>query len=111
MEFYYNELAVNNKMDERNEKVLLEQMKLLLSILSQHDKAETTAAAAATEVNVSINIVKDHALIIREAVRDTLDSVDPNLAIEFMERLNLKMKELEYTETTGIIPIGGRINV
>ena len=37
--------------------------------------------------------------------------LDANLAIEFMERLNLKMKELEYTETTGIIPIGGRINV
>ena len=111
MEFYYNELSINNKMDERNEKVLLEQMKLLLAVLGQHDRAETSAAAAATEVNVSINIVKDHASIIREAVRDTLDSVDPNLAIEFMERLNLKMKELEYTETTGIIPIGGRINV
>ena len=111
MQFYYNELAANGKMDERNEKVLLEQMKLLLSVLSQHDKAETAASSAAAEVTVSINIVKDHASIIREAVRDTLESVDPNLAIEFMERLNLKMKELEYTETTGIIPVGGRINV
>lgn len=111
MEFYYNELHASGKMDERNEKVLLEQMKLLLSILQQQDKADTAASVQSAEVSVNINIVRDHATVIRDAVRDTLDSVDPNLAIEFMERLNLKMKELEYTETTGLIPLGGRINV
>jgi hypothetical protein len=109
MEFYYNELQASGKMDERNEKVLLDQMKLLLSILQQQDKTDSAASIHSAEVSVNISIVRDHATVIRDAVRDTLDSVEPNLAIEFMERLNLKMKELEYTETTGLIPIGGRI--
>jgi hypothetical protein len=111
MEFYYNELQASGKMDDRNEKILLEQMKLLLSILQQQDKTDSAASGHSSEVSVNISIVRDHATVIRDAIRDTLDSVDPNLAIEFMERLNLKMKELEYTETTGLIPIGGRINV
>jgi len=111
MEFYYNELSASGKMDERNEKILLDQMKLLLGILQQQDKTDTAASSGGTEVSVNISIVRDHATIIRDAIRDTLESVDANLSIEFMERLNLKMKELEYTEATGIIPLGGRINV
>jgi len=115
MQFYFDMLAEGEKMDERNEKVLLEQMKMLLAILQQHDnssRADAAAAAASNHsVSVNINIVKDHASIIRDAVRETLEGVDMNLSIEFMERLNLKMKELEYTEQTGIIPLGGAIHV
>jgi len=115
MQFYFDKLSEGEKMDERNEKVMLEQMKMLLAILSQHDTSEraNAAAAAATSsaVSVNINIVKDHAGVIRDAVRETLDGIDPNLSIEFMERLNMKMKELEYIEQTGIIPLGATINV
>lgn len=115
MQFFFNKLSAGERMDERNEKVLVEQMKMLLAILQQHDiteRADAAAAAASSQqVSVNINIVKDHASIIRDAIRETLDGVDPNLSIEFMERLNLKMKELEYSEQTGIIPIGGTFNV
>jgi hypothetical protein len=115
MQFYFDKLSDGDKMDERNEKVLLEQMKMLLAILQQHDNSERAdaalVAASQQSISVNINIVKDHAGIIRDAVRETLESVDPNLSIEFMERLNIKMKELEYTEQTGIIPLGAPINV
>lgn len=105
METYYNALAGNGKLDERNEKILLEQMKLLLGILQHQDRATTAGGLGTGDVNVNISIVKDHASIIRDAIRETLSEVDPNLCIEFMERINLKMKELEYSETTGIIPL------
>ena len=80
-------------------------MKLLLGILQQSEKA-SAAATADTNISVNVSIVKDHASVIRDAIRDTLSEVDPILSIEFMERVNMKMKDLEMSDETGLIPIG-----
>ena len=105
MEVYYNSLSASDKPDEKSERILLEQMKLLLGILQQSEKA-SAAATADTNISVNVSIVKDHASVIRDAIRDTLSEVDPILSIEFMERVNMKMKDLEMSEETGLIPIG-----
>jgi hypothetical protein len=103
LEFFYDQLSGRDKMDERNEKILLEQMKMLLSLEERYDK-HVNGFKEGGDLTINIGVVRDQGIMIREALRETLADVDPNLAIEFMERMNMKMRELEYTEQTGIIP-------
>jgi hypothetical protein len=104
LEFFFNELSGGKKMDRENEKVLLEQMKFLLMVHERYDK-QVNGAKNSTDININVNIVKDQAGVIRDAIRETLADIDPNLSIEFMERLSIKMKDLEYNEEMGMIPL------
>jgi hypothetical protein len=52
-----------------------------------------------TETNININIMNDQVSIMREAIRETLLEVEPELAIIFMDKLNSKMRDLVYSGT------------
>lgn len=104
LEFFFNQLSEGTKMDRENEKVLLEQMKFLLAVHERYDK-QVNGVKNATDININVNVVKDQAGIIREAIRETLADIDPNLSVEFMERMNLKIKDLEDREDSGLIPL------
>lgn len=109
----YNKISNNGeKINNNDERIFLEYLKNLQILLQQHDQTNRAdRAEAAQNVNVNISVVSEQASIIKDAVRETLDGVDPALAIEFMERFSMKMREVQYIEETGIIPLGGKINV
>lgn len=113
LEKIYNQMdARGDKINHSDERLFLEYLKNLQILLQQHDQTNRAdRAEAAQNINVNISVVNEQASIIKDAVRETLDGVDPNLAVEFMERLSMKMRELQYIEDTGIVPIGGKINV
>lgn len=102
--FFFDELSDAKEMDRENEKILLEHMKFILSTLERYDK-QVNGHKETADININVNIVKDQAGAIREAIRETLADVDPNLAIEFMERVSLKLNELDYRDETGLIPL------
>ena len=92
---------------ENNKSIFGVQIRDLENVIDKYDKHELSEhqKTMSNDINVNINVVQDHANTLREAIRETLSDVDPNLAIEFLERLNLKMKEIKYTEETGLIPL------
>lgn len=49
------------------------------------------------ETNVNITVIEDQMLIMREAVKDTLQEMEPELALKFMDKLNERMNTLNYT--------------
>lgn len=55
-----------------------------------------------TETSININIMTDQVSVMRDAIRDTLQEVEPELAIIFMDKLNGKMRDLVYKEPLDI---------
>lgn len=50
------------------------------------------------ETNVNINVIEDQMATIREAIRETLNEFEPEIAIKFIDKLNSKMSNLSYRE-------------
>lgn len=48
------------------------------------------------ETNVNITVIEDQMSIIREAIRETLSELSPEVAIKFLDKLNSKMSSLSY---------------
>lgn len=96
LKVFYNTLAGKDKLDERNERILQSYMTQCMDVVEKNEKY-VNGYKETTQHNVNVNIMSDQVILIRDAMRETLSDIDPSLAIEFMERLNLKMKELRYT--------------
>jgi plasmid stabilization system protein ParE len=48
------------------------------------------------ETNVNINVIEDQMSVIREAIRETLNEFEPEVAIKFIDKLNSKIANLSY---------------
>ncbi len=48
------------------------------------------------ETNVNINVIEDQMSLIREAIRETLNEFEPDVAIKFIDKLNSKISNLSY---------------
>jgi len=55
------------------------------------------------ETNVNITIIEDQVSVIREAVREVLEDMDPEIALKFYDRLAAKMSDLTYKRKTDSI--------
>lgn len=53
-----------------------------------------------TEHSININVMQGQVGIIREAVREVVAELDPDLAVKFMGKLNEKMRALQYRDLT-----------
>lgn len=110
IEKIYNKIDANDKIHHNDERLLLEYLKNIQILLQQHDQTNRAdRAEAAQNVSINVSVVNEQASLIKDAVRETLEGIDSNLAVEFMERLSMKMRELQYIEQTGIIPLGAKI--
>lgn len=49
-----------------------------------------------TDTNININIMNDQVSMLREAIRETLMEMEPEMAMSFMDKLNNKMRDLVY---------------
>lgn len=52
------------------------------------------------EQNVNINIVNEQMSLLRTAVANVLQKLDPSLSIKFIEELNIEMQNLSYSNGT-----------
>jgi hypothetical protein len=48
------------------------------------------------ETNVNITVIEDQMSVIREAIRETLAELQPEVAIKFLDKINSKMAGLSY---------------
>lgn len=48
------------------------------------------------ETNINVTVIEDQMSLLREAIRETMMEMNPNLRILFMEKLDTKMKDLSY---------------
>lgn len=83
------------------EKSLQGYLDQFLKVLDQHKKY-VEGYKETTEHNVNINIVNDQVTLLREAIRETMVEIDPSLALEFMNKFSIKLRELTYTDESGV---------
>jgi hypothetical protein len=52
------------------------------------------------EANINVTVIQEQMAVLRQAVHELLQEMDPELAIGFLNRLNLRVRDLTYRPTT-----------
>jgi deoxyadenosine/deoxycytidine kinase len=53
------------------------------------------------EANINVTVIQDQMAVMRQAVQELLQEMDPDMAISFLGRLNGKMRQLNYRTPSG----------
>jgi len=98
LEVYFNEIASGSAIGEtiKADKQFAEYVSLMKDLVKDAKKIEDDYNAQPDQGHVQLNIVHEQVGIIRDTVKDLLNEFDPNLALEFMDRLNRRMTTLKY---------------
>lgn len=98
IETYYNEVAIrsNDGLNIKEDKMLLEYVRLATDVLKDSQKVWDDYNKQPDEGNVDLNVVHEQVGIIRDTIKDLLAEFAPELALEFMDRLNKRMTTLKY---------------
>lgn len=95
MEYFFNKLQEHEFPNPKEEKVFQGYIDQFLKLL-EHYKKFVEGYTDKVEHNINVNIINDQVTILREALREVLMDTDPELVVAFMNKLNLKMRSLEY---------------
>ena len=103
IEYYFNLLQTGVTI--REDKVFIEYINTMKSIMQDWKKYIEGYADKKIEHNININVVNEQARILKEAVLDILQEINPDLISTFVNRLEYKMKavDLNYEGQSGDI--------
>ena len=93
IEYYFNLLQTGGTI--REDKVFIEYINTMKSIMQDWKKYIEGYADKKIEHNININVVNEHAKILKEAVLDILQEINPDLISVFVNKLEYKMKSLD----------------
>jgi len=96
LEYYFNIVSSSNNPNTFNDKMMLDYINALRSILADWKKYIDGFADKKIEHNVNIQVVDTQVKILKEAVFEVLTEMDPQLILQFMDKLNQKMQSLNY---------------
>jgi len=100
IEYYYNLLQEGGSL--REDKIFIEYINTMKTLMQDWKKYIEGVADKKIEHNININVVNEQARILKEAVLETLQELSPELVSIFIDRLDVKMDELDGTETNHI---------
>lgn len=89
----FDKLDDHNYVDKDVHKVMQGYLNQFMNVIDQYKKYEE-GYRETVDVNVNVNVMSEQIGVLREAIRDTFADVDPELTMQFMARLNEKMKAL-----------------
>jgi len=95
MEYFFNKLQEHEFPNVKEERVFQNYIDQFMKLL-EHYKRFVEGYNDKVEHNININVMNDQMTELREAVREVLSETSPELSVIFMQKLNLKMKNLEY---------------
>lgn len=104
MEHYYN-LAVSGELAVgKADRELRDFMDRQINLLAQYKKYVEGLADKTIDYNVNITVMNDQIQIIRSVIRDVLGEIDPEVAMLFIEKLNKKLSEFNYSSPQKTLP-------
>jgi hypothetical protein len=68
-----------------------------ITLIERWAKYIDKVADYTVETNVNITVIEDQMALMRETVWEILQDMDPSLAVRFLERLDGKMKDMDYS--------------
>lgn len=96
IEFFYNKLQ-SQEFSDKQEKAFQKYLDQSMKAMEDYKKY-VEGYRETTEHNINVNIMTNQVGKIREAVREVLADMDPEIAVKFMGNLNEKMRDLPYEE-------------
>ena len=97
IEFYYNLLQDGGGVKE--DKVFLEYVSMMKTIMQDWKKYIEGFADKTVDHNVNINVAFDQVNILKSTIYEVLEELDPELISIFINKLDSKMRELEYNDS------------
>lgn len=98
LEVYFNEIASGTTIGNtiKADKQFAEYVSLMKDLVKDAKKIEDDYNAQPESGQVQLNVVHEQIGIIRDTVKDLLAEFAPDLALEFMDRLNKRMTAMKY---------------
>ena len=93
IEHYYNLLETGGSIKE--DRIFLEYVNTMKGLLQDWKKYIEGVADKKIEHNININVVNEHARILKETILEILREMDPRLIPVFVDKLNYRMKQLD----------------
>ena len=105
IKYYYD--LLNNGGSLREDKIFLEYISALKGIMQDWKKYIEGVADQKIEHNVSVSVINNHAEILKSAVLDVLNEMNPELVGVFIDRVSSRMREmtLDDTRQMGVIDV------
>jgi len=97
IEFYYNMLQEGGGVKE--DKVFLEYVNMMKGLMQDWKKYIEGFADKKIDHNVNINVAFDQIKVLKSVIYDILEEIDPSLINIFINKLDTKMRELEYEDS------------
>ena len=94
IEYYFNLLQQGGSI--REDKIMLEYINTMKSLMQDWKKYIEGFADKKIEHNININVINEQARILREAVMEVLRELNPELTYNFINSLDLKMRQINY---------------
>jgi hypothetical protein len=97
MEFYYNMLQEGGGVKE--DKVFLEYVSMMKGLMQDWKKYIEGFADKKVDHNININVAFDQVNVLKSVIYEILEEIDPGLINVFINKLDTKMRELEYEDS------------
>jgi hypothetical protein len=98
IEDLFNRVNEGEFLNKDADKLLQGYLDQFMKAFEQHKKYIEGHKDSA-DTNINITIMNDQMVVLREAIRETLSEIEPEVAMMFMSKLNSKMKDLVYNST------------
>lgn len=96
LEYYYNMLMSGGSFKE--DKLFLEYINTMRSLLQDWKKYIEGFADKRVENNISVTIVNQQINILKTAITETLQELDPRYTNLFLDKLNNRIDEIQYED-------------
>jgi len=95
MEDLFNK-AARGEITINEEANLQKYFQIITTTIERWAKYVEKIADKTVETNVNITVIEDQMSLMREAIRETIEEMDPEMSIKFLDRLNSKITTLSY---------------
>jgi len=81
-----------------DEDSLLKYFNTYILTLEKWSKYIDKVADYTVETNINVTVIEDQMSVVREAVYEIMREMEPTMAVKFLEKLDNKMKTLQYKQ-------------
>ena len=98
IEYWYNAIKSGDAIPQQGDKQIQQFMDRQMNLLGQYKKFVEGMADKTVEHNVNITVMNEQISLIRDVIRDVIQEFNPDIATLFIEKLNKKLDNLEYSQ-------------
>lgn len=97
IEYWFNAIQSGDAAPHQADKEMRQYMDRQMAMLQQYKKFVEGMADKTIEHNVNITVMNEQIAVMRDAIRDVMLEFSPDIATIFMDKLNKKLNNLEYS--------------